>query len=532
MAKNIELVSSAVNAYDETPYDSYPFAMTHPYHLMTLAALFGLKAPAPENARVLELGCAGGGNIIPHAINYPGASFVGVDLSKVQIDHANTYKADLGLKNIEFHHCSITDVDQSFGKFDYILCHGVMSWVPESVRQKILEISSKNLNDNGVAYISYNTSPGWNTLRTLRDMMLYHSSMFTDVREKISQSRLVLEFVKDSLVGSNSVYAQMFENEVTALAKQSDYYLRHEHLEDENKPYYFHEFINQASQHGLQYLSDCSISTMYLGNMPPKVVEKLQAVNDIIRTEQYMDFINNRRFRSTLLCHLAVNLNRAICNEDILKFNLVFNLVPEKPLSEATLSDPAESSKFFHNNNRESHLSSSSPVLKAILYTFSENISRPLSFDQLASLANKKLGNKQLAEIKSEFLSNAMKLVLQGYIEITLQHHQPVAVDMKKPQATKLSLYQTAKTNHAWVTNLQHKVVGVNLFEKLALSYMNGKNDKAKILELIVERIKQDKLVLSQEGQKIDDISNIHQQLVTDLDLTVSKFASNALLSS
>ena len=101
-------------------------------------------------------------------------NIVGIDLSKVQIDAGLANIKALGLKNIELKHCSITDIDESFGKFDYIICHGVFSWVPEFVREKILEISNKNLIENGIAYISYNTLPGWNMVRTIREMMAYH----------------------------------------------------------------------------------------------------------------------------------------------------------------------------------------------------------------------------------------------------------------------------------------------------------------------------------------------------------------------
>ena len=134
-----------------------------------------MTPPKIETSRVLELGCASGGNLIPHAVNYPKGQYVGVDLSKTQIDSGLEQVKSLGLKNIELKCCSITDIDESFGKFDYIICHGVISWVPDFVRDKIFEISSKNLSKNGIAYISYNTLPGWNMVRSIRDMMLYHA---------------------------------------------------------------------------------------------------------------------------------------------------------------------------------------------------------------------------------------------------------------------------------------------------------------------------------------------------------------------
>ncbi len=530
MSKNIELRNTQVNVYDEVPYESYPYQMSHPYHLMTLGVLFGLQAPSPQKARILELGCAAGGNILPHAINYPESEFVGVDLSAVQIGEARKHVEALGLKNIKFHQCSISDVDNSFGNFDYIICHGVLSWVPEGVRRKILEIVGNNLTPNGIAYISYNTLPGWNMIRTIRDMMLYHSNRFTDVREKIAQARLLLEFVKDSLEGANTPYAEVLKTEAALLAKQSDHYLRHDHLEEDNKQYYFYEFMEEAKGYNLQYLSDTHLSTMYLGNMPPKVAQKLQEINDIVRTEQYMDFITNRRFRSTLLCRNTVVLNRSINNEDILKFNLNFNIVPEKPLNEIDINDSLEVAKFFYNNSKESNVSTSSPIMKAIIYTFSENVSNYVSFDKIAVAANKKLGGNKLAEVKREFLTNAMKLVLQGYINISLQNNQSRA-NLEKPKVWHFASYQSANNGASmWVTNTLHSAIGINLFEKIAIKYMDGKHNTTQIIDNVMEHVNKGELNISRDGKKIEDGDEIKKELNNLLDSTITKFAANSLL--
>src|SRR5262245_38797580 len=84
-------------SYDEVPYVSQPFTQTHPDRLATLGRLFGL-APTPlTRCRVLELGCASGGNLIPMAFHLPGSEFVGVDLSRRQVEMGRKAIQDLGL---------------------------------------------------------------------------------------------------------------------------------------------------------------------------------------------------------------------------------------------------------------------------------------------------------------------------------------------------------------------------------------------------------------------------------------------------
>jgi methyltransferase-like protein/cyclopropane fatty-acyl-phospholipid synthase-like methyltransferase len=532
--KNAEVklvLSKSNNIYDEVPYESYSYPLSHPYHLMTLGALFGVKSASPDKARVLELGCAAGGNLIPHAVNNPNAKFIGVDSSKVEIDEALKCSTQLGLKNIEFHNCSIVDINDKFGKFDYIICHGVISWVPEFVRAKIFEICKKNLNENGIAYISYNTLPGWNMIRTIRDMMLYHANMFANVGEKITQARALLEFVKDSLENSKSPYAEVLKAEAALLAKQSDHYLCHDHLEEDNKQYYFYEFMEEAKKHNLQYLSDCNISTMYLGNMPAKAAEKLQTINDIVRTEQYMDFITNRRFRSTLLCHDSIQLNRRLDANEISKYNMVLNLVPESSLNAVNINDNVESLTFFYNGNKESKIATTSAIMKAIFYTFYENINNPISFDTLISLANKKLKLKEktVEQINNEFLNNAISLVLQGYMRITIQSSRK-NINIHKPKLGQYALYQIVATSKMWLTNLMHEVVGINMFEKFVYRYLDGKNDKKQLLDLMMQHVKKGDITLNRENQKIEDLTVIRKEMLDMLEAAINKAFVSALL--
>jgi len=112
-------------SYDATPYESRSFGQTHPARMAAIAYLFGLTPPDIETARVLELGCAAGGNLIPLAYRYPQARFVGVDISGVQVAEGQAHVAELGLSNIDLLKMSIVDIDADIGQFDFIICHGV-----------------------------------------------------------------------------------------------------------------------------------------------------------------------------------------------------------------------------------------------------------------------------------------------------------------------------------------------------------------------------------------------------------------------
>ena len=195
--------STKDSSYDDIPYESHPFAQSHPNRLFTIGTLFGMRPTPVQKCRVLELGCAAGGNLIPMADYLPESQFVGVDNSARQIrDGLDTVK-QLGLDHVILKHVSILDVDAAYGQFDYIICHGVFSWVPENVRKKILDICGTQLTPNGIAYVSYNTYPGWHMRGMIRDMMRYHAARFNAPKDRIQQARALLKFLTQSVNRAN-----------------------------------------------------------------------------------------------------------------------------------------------------------------------------------------------------------------------------------------------------------------------------------------------------------------------------------------
>ncbi|MGJ7581165.1 methyltransferase regulatory domain-containing protein [Variovorax sp. RHLX14] len=287
--------------YDEVPYDSHPFPQSAVEHLATRAFSFGLSAPDPAYARVLELGCAGGGNLIPFAGRYPHATALGIDLSPVQIESGIHAAKRAGLTNIDFRVADLTDIAASLGQFDYIICHGVYSWVPPSAQDAILRICNQNLAPDGVAYISYNVYPGWKTREIARDAMLLRASSGTDPAGRLSLGMGMLATLLETSE-SGSVMRTVIED-VKPLVRTADpAYISHEFLEPFNAPCYFTDLLARASAHGLAYLAEAASSSMFAENYPDAIRDFLlrECGGSQVVMEQYIDFFTNRSFRQTL----------------------------------------------------------------------------------------------------------------------------------------------------------------------------------------------------------------------------------------
>jgi 2-polyprenyl-3-methyl-5-hydroxy-6-metoxy-1,4-benzoquinol methylase len=281
-------------------YENLVIPNTHPQKLKDAAHLFGLNTPDIQSAKILELGCAGGANLISIAKTLPNAELLGIDYSKTQIDIASLDTANAKLNNVRFLCEDISDFKTS-EKFDYIICHGVFSWVTSELQNKIFEICKNNLSAEGVAYISYNTMPGWAYPLSIRDMMLFHSAQFNDPTEKVIQARSILEFIKNGADFTNNPAKALFEKEYQYIANNSDSYVYNEYLCNDNHPIYFTTFAEIAMENSLQYICEADPKTMELDNLPKELVKIFSTTNDIIKQQQYLDFIVNRRFRCSLL---------------------------------------------------------------------------------------------------------------------------------------------------------------------------------------------------------------------------------------
>jgi len=469
-------------SYDAIPYASLPVTSSHPDRLYNVAKLFGLDPTPPERARILELGCAGGGNLLPIASQFPNATCVGVELSQVQVGYAKTAIDFVGLKNISILQKSIDDITPEFGKFDYIVCHGVFSWVPDFVREAILRISAQNLSDNGVVFISYNTLPGWYTRSMLRDMMLQHVDGIKDPKVRIAQARALMKFLLDANTGSTSAHATVLRAEIAALDQQPDLYLFHEYLETFNKPYFFKDFVKEAFPHGLQFLGEANLPSMWLNNYPKHAIEKLEKIEDSVLRGHYMDCIIGRTFRETLLVSTKATINRCL-NPSLTqqaRYSGRFQLEEAKPTMK-TGSHPIER-KFQTKNGRSLSTSDRSTQLTAEILT--REYPRSLSVEELCVAIETSLATESNPQsVSREQLSTAlMHWSFSGWIDF--QFH----ADRFQTKSNWKSSSNAKPTVSVWtrnqakagttVTNLKHQMSRLNELQQIVVPLLDGTRDE------------------------------------------------------
>lgn len=294
--------------YSELGYKSMPFPYTTPATLEAYGALVGVSAPNPKTARVLELGATYGGNIISQALFNPDATFVGIELSQEQVEKGNEVIANAGLTNVSLIQSDIASIGSEIGTFDYIIAHGVYSWVDDGVKDALLRLIDEHLAEDGIAYISYNTYPGWHTMDEVRQLMMFSNrdkAQFNH-KEKVLHGKTIGSIVGSQILKYDNLKERnsKFLGALRSVMQKDEYYVGHDHLEPNNDPVYFYQFNDHLGAHNLAYLCDADLTLSMVRSFDADIADTLDklALNDHVAQEQYLDFMLDTTFRKSIIC--------------------------------------------------------------------------------------------------------------------------------------------------------------------------------------------------------------------------------------
>lgn len=469
--------AKSVTAYDLVPYESRPFAFAQPGRIGAIAELFGLEVAPPEEARYLEIGCGLGDNILPLAARFSKASFVGIDLSAVQIERATRLKNAMGLENVSLRRVGVADVDPSFGTFDYIVCHGVYSWVDARTREAILRACGERLSPKGIALVSYNALPGWRQVEALREMMQFHVSGLTDPRERIEQAKSLMRFLIEGTPESNPAYRQFLEGELRMIEALPPSYLLHDHLGAENKAFYLHEIVLAARRHGMEYFADVHPEIAYPNSFPDRIRATLLGGIDPVQIEQYIDYLTNRRFRHSLFTKGRRLVNRSLQSSQIFSFHIESTFPPVDPASIELVDDVPrafETPAGIKVNAGDRYCS-------ALMVVLSNLSGRTIRANELLAEAKRLLGSDgdstdADSRLRSALHEIGIELVLRGALRISLTPITVGPLPPTRPRALSPAAEFVA-ANRSTFWSDRHEIVSLDTVDAAFLSWCDGTRD-------------------------------------------------------
>lgn len=495
-----------LNPYDELPYGGRAVPLTHPEHLAILAMRRGLSPATPAKCRILELGCAEGGNVLPLAFHLAESQVLGVDASAVQIAAATEARDRLGLDNLTLRHADILDLGDDLGTFDYILCHGVFSWVPEPVREKILAVCGKHLAPHGVAYISYNCRPGWAFRGLMRRALMERARGAKDPEDRIARVREALAWMAESPF-KETPWGAMLAGEAAAVLDHRDPYLVHEYLSEENEAFHFREVYDRAQTHGLGFLAEMSRAASD-PRLEDGVAKSFAAkVEDPVEAEELSELFLFRAFRCTLFCRAeALEATPARPSPELAGGVRFAGQL--RPVSQRLSLEPGVHE--FFETPAGVKISAQDPVLKASLLEVGRAWPRGLHFRELTDRVQALLEvrrvlspDETIPPERVEALGHdLMELGRLDYLDLRMLEPEVTPIVSAAPRASALTRLEAERGD--CVTSPHHRVVVLDKFAQLLVRYLDGARGHEQLAALMLQHVDAgDVSLLLESGEKL-----------------------------
>ncbi|HEY7575705.1 MAG TPA: methyltransferase regulatory domain-containing protein [Thermoanaerobaculia bacterium] len=515
----------AAESYDAVPYEGHPIQDTSPDALAVMGTLFGIEPAPVENCRVLELGCGSSVNLAAMALPLPGARFVGIDASPRQIEIGRELLRRIGVSNVELEARDLLELPADLGPFDYVLCHGVYSWVAPPVQEKILEILGRSLTPRGIAYLSYNTYPGCHLRDMAREMMRFHVRHVPDPTESTKQARALIAFLIRFGNDPRAEYGKILENVQKELSAEPDWYVFHEYLEEYNSPVYFSELVERAERRGLQYLAPSVFHAREL-NLPAEVSEVLAKLGSRVVREQYLDFLFNRKFRKTLFCPSGVNVAAEPRAEAVRSMTVVSRAQSSAAAPEGS---PPGVREFVAPTGER--IATDRPLVQSVLSLLEERAPLPVPVSEIWPEVLRRIPVEEDGAASPEEIDRVLVRLQTAHLaELrTWSPMQPFAAG-ERPVASPLARLQAS--GNLPVTNLRHESRNLLDFDRLVLPLLDGTRDRAALRQAVAREVAEDRMHFEDSsGVRLEDPARVGEFVAREVEQSLQRIAGGCLLT-
>ena len=509
-----------IESYDQIPYDSVAVTDTHPAYLSAIGKLLGLATGDAHRCRLLELGCAEGGNLIPMAAYLPDSHFVGIDLSARQIADGKALVQKLGLTNVTLVHQDIFDFNPEAASFDFIVVHGVYSWVPATVQKRILDICAVALAPGGLAYVSFNVMPGWHSRAMLRDMLLQHTTAGASASQRLAQAHEFLAVAQEAYSQRQDPEGEMMLREIAYLRQASPSYFYHEYLEERNEALTFPEFMTRAENCGLAYLGDTELHHAHLPDALGKLAANwVQQLESRVVREQYLDFLSLRRFRRALLCRPQDKpSDETPAPQALTKLALHADLESDEEI------DLASHTPQTFLSAQGTRYQVTSPLAKAALMYLSSVAPDSMAYPDLLAVAKDivdRFGEASVAEEHEEFQAELFRLVAHQAVRVSCKAARFFREVSARPRAHALARAQAA-LGPGTTASVRHVGVDLDTHAARFLALLDGTRSHAELVGAMQQ-------VFADAGEA----GSVTTEMVTaSCDRLLALFARNGLLDA
>jgi SAM-dependent methyltransferase len=274
-----------------------------PAWLATTALLLGQRPPdLSQPFRYADLGCGHGLTATIVAATCPHAEVWGFDFNPVHVESGRQLASAAGLTNLHFQEASFADLAalpaDGLPEFDFIVSHGVASWISPENFAHLTRIIGQRLRSGGLAYLSYNVTTGWAAVLPARTLM---RTLMRSGHQRPDQAAAAIFNYLDILKDSGALFFAanpMVEKRLTETRKQDQRYLAHEFLNADWHPLMFAEMAEAMKAVKCTYIGSATLpENVDAISVPPGMMKLVTEATDPILRETLRDFGLAQTFR-------------------------------------------------------------------------------------------------------------------------------------------------------------------------------------------------------------------------------------------
>jgi len=355
----------------------------------------------------------------------------------------------------------------------------VFSWVPDAVRARMLDLCRELLAPSGIVFLSFNALPGWRLRGALREMLLAQCRGVAGAAARLARARELLALLADAQRGAADPAARYLQQEVHYLLRAHPSYLYHEYLEDTNEPLWFRDFAALAQAHGLQYLADAELATMFPSTLGSAAEEALAGVEDQLELEQLIDFVRLRNFRRALLCHAERPLSREIALADVEALAFYADLPASSPVA---VADDAPQSIALPGG---ASATVEHPLAKAALACLSEHFPASVGFAALAAEAAARVRVAGAVERASETAALAAELFSLFANGVVRAEPAPRSLAPAATGLPRLNALCRAQAGQGHIPTPRHQALDLDAFATRLAGLLDGTRDLPALTEAL-----------------------------------------------
>jgi len=285
----------------DVQYTAGFYRETTPLWFKFLTVYVNQRQSYKENFNFCELGCGQGMNLNLIAAVNPSDTFYGVDFNPSHIANARKVTEEAGLTNVKFYEEDFVEIashpPDRWPQFDYILLHGVYTWVNRDVQKALMKFIASRLKPEGIVYISYNALPGWAAAGPTRKILYEFAKRIPGRSDE--KFRAAIDFL-ERLKKAGTLFFNVYPSEgarIDKLKNQDMNYLPHEYLHDHWYLHYHMDVAHDLSSAKCDYMGSATLADNIYPTLSEASRQILSSITDIGFRETVRDIMVNQAFR-------------------------------------------------------------------------------------------------------------------------------------------------------------------------------------------------------------------------------------------